>query len=345
MPNSVMPKFVAEASPGVNLPAGRTLGPVTGLAVSPDDGHIWVLHFASILEWGPSGGSDAADGRLPPVVEFDANGNFLEAWGGPDHLPRIEGKQQWPKQEETISIDADGTLWIFGADKEYDHCVQRFTRSGELLLRIGEFGIPGNDESRDLLGCPTDAYHDVLRREVYITDGYVNHRVVVFNSDTGKFLRAWGAYGTRTPFTGSGRQTFNNPVHSISLGPEGHLYVCDRKNDRVQVFDALGRTEPHFVREVEVKADSPFGAAFNVTFTLGGDYMLVCDGSNNRIWVVDCKAWEIVGSFLGASSEHVGISGTIHKIVTDKSGNLLLGYPSRGLGGVRKMRCKDAHSI
>ena len=254
-----LPRFVAEPSSIVKLPLGRTLGAVTGLAVAPDDGHIWIMHIASILEWGPPGQSKDPAARLPPVVEFDAEGNFLQAWGGTEHLSRLAGRAQWPKQEETISIDAEGMLWIFGANKGYDHAVQRFTRDGKLLLRIGEFGVAGNDESRDHLGCPTDAYHDVSRREVYISDGYVNHRVAVFNSDTGEFLRAWGAYGKRAPFPESGRETFNNPVHAISLGPEGHLYVCDRKNDRIQVFDAIGSSEPRFVRELDVKAESPFG--------------------------------------------------------------------------------------
>lgn len=205
----MLPRFVGEAGSILKLPPGRTLGSITGLAVAPDDGHLWVLHIASILEWGPPGQSKDPAARLPPVIEFDADGHYLRAWGGVDHLPRIDGKQQWPRQEETISFDADGTLWIFGANKDYDHAVQRFTRNGRLLLRIGEFDVAGDDGSRDHLGCPTDAYHDVVRREVYITDGYVNHRVVVFNSDTGEFLRSWGAHGARP---------FNNPVHAVSLG-------------------------------------------------------------------------------------------------------------------------------
>jgi DNA-binding beta-propeller fold protein YncE len=278
---------------------------------------------------------------LPPVVEFDADGKFIQAWGGPDHLPQVDGRAQWPKQEETISIDAEGTLWIFGASRDYDHAVQRFTRDGKLLLRIGQFGVVGNDESRDLMGCPTDAYHDVARREVYITDGYVNHRVAVFNADTGAFLRAWGAYGKALPSPPSGQQSFNNPVHAVSLGPEGHLYICDRKNDRIQVFDAIGRTEPRFIREIEIKADSPFGTAFNVAFTPGGDFMFISDGNNNRIWTVDVKAWEIVNSFLAPGAEAAGMAGTIHKIVADKAGNLLLGRTNLG---VERLRFQGVHA-
>ena len=334
---SPAPRFAPDPAPAITLPPGRTLGAVVGLAVAPDDGHIWLLHIAGALEWGAEDSRDA-ERRLPPVVEFDADGQFLQAWGGPDHLPRQDGKPQWPRQEETISIDAEGTLWIFGASTEYDHAVQRFTRDGKLLLRIGEFGAVGDDESRDRLGCPTDAYHDVERREVYFSDGYVNHRVVAFDSESGEFLRAWGAYGKPPPFAESGRETFSNPVHAIARGPEGHLYVCDRKGDRIQVFDALGRDEPRFVREIEIENASPFGTTFNLVFSPGGDFMVVSDGSNSRLWVVDVKAWEVVDSFLGPDTpqtDEPDLTATIHKIATDAEGNLLLGRCVRGVERLR----------
>jgi hypothetical protein len=333
-PRRALPRFTPEASPAVKLPPGRTIGVVTGLAVSPD-GHIWVLHIAGALGWGSPESREDAAARLPPVVEFDAEGGFLQAWGGPEHLPRADGQAQWPRQEETIAIDGEDTLWIFGADKSYDHAVQRFSRSGELLLRIGEFGVVGDDASPDRLGCPTDAYHDVERREVFITDGYVNHRVAVFDSDTGAFLRSFGAYGRTPPAGGGGRDSFANPVHAISLGPEGFLYVSDRLNNRVQVFDAIGRDEARFIREIEIDAPSPFGTAFNVAFSPDGAFMFISDGSNSRLWTVDRQAWEVVGSFPGPNSEGADLTATIHKITTDAQGNLLLGRCSRG---VEKMR-------
>lgn len=321
-----LPTFEPDPRPAIKLPEGRTLGVVTGLAQSKDE-HLWVLHIVGPMDWDTPEGIAS---RLPPVVEFDAEGNFLQAWGGPDHLPAVDGRAQWPRQEETISIDDEDRLWIFGADKEYDHAVQRFSRDGRLLLRIGEFGVAGDDSSRDHLGCPTDAWHDVARREVFITDGYLNHRVAVFNSDTGAFLRAWGAYG-KTPAPGSGLEAFNNPVHAISLGPDGYLYVSDRKNDRVQVFDAVGREEPRYVRELTIPVESPFGSVFNIAFSPTGDFMFISDGSNSRLWVVDRQAWQVVGSVMGPDSEGADLSATIHKIIADKDGNLLLGRCTRGV--------------
>ena len=329
-----LPRFAADDMPPVRLPPGRTLGAVTGVQVGAD-GHIWVLHIASNMEWGPPGSLDDPAARLPAVVEFDADGNFLQAWGGPDHLPRIDGLPQWPKQEETIAIDGEGAIWVFGANVGYDHAVQRFTRDGRLLLRIGRFGETGGDQSPDLLGCPTDAWHDLARREVYITDGYVNHRVAVFNSDTGAFLRAWGAYGQAPPFADGGPRTFANPVHAISLGPDGRLYICDRINCRLQVFDAVGLAEPRFVRELELKVDCPFGSTFNLAFSPDGGFMFINDGSNSRLWTVDLAAWAVVDSFLAPNSEGADMAATVHKITTDLAGNLILGRTGRAVERMR----------
>lgn len=327
-----LPRYVADETPAVKIPRGKTLGPVTGVQVTPD-GHIWVLHIAATAGFGLS--TSRQNPRLPPVIEFDADGNFLQAWGGPDHLPRINGNAQWPQQEEMIYFDDEGTVWVFGANKQYDHAVQRFTRDGKLLLRIGEFGVLGNDESPHLLGSPTDAYHDVERREVYISDGYINHRIAVFNSDTGAFLRSWGAYGEKPPFSPFGPRTFSNPVHAIDLGPEGHLYVCDRKNDRVQVFDAIGRTDAKFVREIGVDVESPFGVIFNIVFTPDEKFMIMSDGSNSRLVTVDREAWRIVDCFPLPGRANVGMRSTVHKITSDLEGNLLFACGPRGIHRLR----------
>lgn len=326
---AALPRYAAEDAPPVRIPEGRTVGPFTGVQVSPD-GHIWLLHIANHPEYSPIGPGEKPGDRMPAVCEFDAEGNFLQGWGGPDFLPRENGLQQWPKQEETIAFDDDGTIWVFGADVSYDHAVQRFSRDGKLLLRIGRFGESGGDDSRELLGCPTDCWHDVKRREVYVTDGYVNHRVAVFNSDTGEFLRSFGAYGRKPAVSSDARENFNNPVHAISLGPDGNLYVCDRKNDRVQVFDAVGREEARFLREISVDRPSPFGTCFNLVFTPDGKFMIICDGNNSHFWTVELAKWEIVDDFRPPDSEGAGMEATVHKIATDRDGNMLLARTSWG---------------
>ncbi|MCB2061555.1 MAG: hypothetical protein R3E09_05250 [Novosphingobium sp.] len=330
-----LPRYSADPVPPVKLPAGRTIGPVTGMQVSPD-GHIWVLHIANHPEYAPLGPDEPPSARMPSVMEFDADGNFLQGWGGPDWLPREAGHQQWPKQEETISFDDAGTIWVFGADVSYDHAVQRFTRDGKLLLRIGRFGETGGDESPDLLGCPTDCWHDVKRSEVYITDGYVNHRIAKFDSDNGRFLRSWGAYGRPLPSASADyADSFSNPVHAITLGPDGYLYVCDRKYDRVQVFDAVGHASPRFIREIGLDVESPFGSTFNLVFTPDGKFMILNDGNNSRLWIVDMVAWKVVDHFMAPNSEGADLTATVHKITADHEGNLLLGRTARGIERMR----------
>ncbi len=328
------PRFKEDSGPFLKFPKGSTIGVVTGVAIAPNN-HIWVLHLRKMVEPGvPDSPADVA-ARLPPLIEFDEKGNFIQAWGGDDHLPRIDGVPQWPQAEETVSIDAEGTLWIFGASTKHDHAVQRFTPDGKLLLRIGEFGKSGDNNSQDHLGTPTDAYHDVEHHEVFFSDGYANKRVIAFNSKTGKFTRMWGAYGNK-PVPAKDRSSFDSPVHAICRGPDGYLYVCDRLNNRIQVFDAIGRKDVRFVRELDVGTGTQYyGSTFNVTFSPDGDFMYVGDGSNNRIWVVNMKSWKVVYWFAGPPSEGYGNNGErfgmIHKVVADRDGNLILGHCARGV--------------
>jgi DNA-binding beta-propeller fold protein YncE len=280
----------------------------------------------------PDGPEDRAT-RLPRVIELDQHGNFMQAWGGPDHLPQVEGVPQWPMFEETITVDAEGMIWVFGSNRAHDHCAQRFTPEGRLLLRIGKFGVRGNDESIDLLAVPDGVYVDPVSREAFLADGYTNHRVISFNVDTGQYIRMWGAYGNK-PSVSDGRDSFGTPVHQVARGPDGYLYVCDRIRNRIQVFDAVGRKEVKFIREIDV-APKPgpaiqfVGTTFDTGFSPAGNFMYVPDGTNGRIWIVDLSAWQVLGFFGGKETGTGNVPGILsypHRIALDRDGNILVAH-------------------
>lgn len=100
-------------------------------------------------------------------------------------------------------------------------------------------------------------------------------------------------------------------------------------NNRVQVFDALGRQEARFLREIAIPGKSQHGTAFNVAFSPRGDFMFVADGDNNRIWTVDLKAWDVIDTVRVSASD--APDAVLHKIVTDRTGNLLVARTTVGV--------------
>lgn len=318
------PRFVRDLGAEImKLPGGRRIGSCLAAAYGPDR-HLWLLHE-------PHGDGP---GTLPHVIEFDPSGVFVRAWGGPASVPRVDGVSQWPEGVEGIEVDDESNVWIFGY-KTDDHAALKFSRDGRLLLRIGERGVPGGDASRTHLNRATTAYHDVAAREVFFSDGYGNHRVVSFDSDTGEFIRMWGAYG-EDPTTQSAERAFGNPVHKVALGPDGMLYVADRMKNRVQAFERIPGGA-RFLREVLIAPGTTiFGSAFDIAFSPCERFMYVCDGSNNRVWIVAMDSFAVLGwtgSYCDAEGEgnQPAFVQLIHRFALDPEGNIVLVRPQAGL--------------
>lgn len=325
------PRFSAELEdPKFKLPPGKKLGGAIAAAYSPE-GDVFLLH-----QYNPPGVDmdfgDPGD-YLPDVARFKADGTFVDAWGGPDHVPRLNGVQQWPLGREGIECDDEGNVWVFGY-YQGDDAVLKFNQQGDLLLRIGQREMPGSNADTQFLGGPTSCYHDVENREVFISDGYGNNRVIAFNSDTGEFTRMWGAYG-KNPSELSSEEAYGNPVHKVALGPRGRLYVCDRPNSRVQEFERVpGGVK--FLREVVIAPGTEYwGSAFDLAFHPGGKFMYVCDGSNIRVWVVDVDSFEVLG-WTSAIQETEGDGNIprhfslVHRFRLEPTGDLLLACTGRG---------------
>jgi DNA-binding beta-propeller fold protein YncE len=326
--NAARPRFNPVFDvPTLKVPPGKALGSVLAVAPAADRG-LWILNQATVQP------NVRGSSWLPSVVRFDSEGNFATAWGGPEHIPPINGVCQWPDGLEGLEVDGDGNLWVFGY-KPGDDAVLKFSPAGELLLQLGQRGMPGNDDSRTHLGRPTSAYHNTATREVFISDGYANHRVIAFNSDSGEFTRMWGAYGKR-PSALDAAEGFGNPVHKVAAGPDGRIYVADRIKNRVQEFELVAGGA-RFLREVIIAPGTMlFGSAFDIAFAPGGGFMYVADGSNRRIWIVGLASFEVLGWVAGLEDVEGDINlpthyGLIHRFSVDSEGNLLLACVARGV--------------
>ena len=148
-------------------------------------------------------------------------------------------------------MDGNDNVWIAGNGD----VVLKFSKTGKFLLQIGEKFRTGGSNDPGLLGNPTDVAVDIAAAEVYVSDGYLNRRVVVFDSGTGRYKRHWGAYGNKPDDGVPANYERGQPppsqffiVHCVRLSNDGLVYVCDRQRNRVQVF----RKDGTFVAEALV---------------------------------------------------------------------------------------------
>ena len=175
---------------------------------------------------------------------------------------------EWPDLEHGIALDGD-SVWL-GGGGEKDAQLLKFTRQGKFLLQVGHKGKgTGSNDTANLGGAATLTI-DRAANEIYVADGYVNHRVIVFDTGTGAYKRHWGAYGKRPddgyftkageklpgPFNGAvqheNRPSQYNPdgppppqfriVHSVRIANDGLVYVCDRTDDRIRCSRKTARS-------------------------------------------------------------------------------------------------------
>jgi DNA-binding beta-propeller fold protein YncE len=269
----------------------------------------------------------------PPVLEFDKEGNLLKSWGGPGN------GYDWPDVEHGIFVDRAGNVWI-GGNGPTSRQVLKFTNDGKFLKQIGHPSLKGPADSADttLLGRPAGLEIDEGAHELYISDGYLNKRVIVFDSDTLAFKRMWGGYGNAPndadpgPYKGRGNapidQQFRSPVHCAHISKDGLVYVCDRSNDRVQVFTKQGK----FLKEFFVRPETlEPGTVCDIAFShdAGQEYLLIADDTNNVIWTLRRSDGTVLG-MMGHDGRNAGQFHAIHQLVSDSAGNLYSGEVETG---------------
>jgi DNA-binding beta-propeller fold protein YncE len=267
----------------------------------------------------------------PPVLEFDRDGNLVGHWGGPG-----DGFE-WPKANHGISIDHKGNVWIAGNDPR-DAQILKFTRDGKFLLQVGRAGRNAGSHDTQNFWRAAKVVVDPTANEAYVADGYGNRRVAVLDADTGQFRRYWGAYGNKPDDTplgpydpdGPPAQQFRSPVHCADVSRDGLVYVCDRANDRIQVF----RRDGTFVKEAFLaKRTLGDGSVWDIAFSRDPEqrFMYVADGRNEKIYILLRDTLQLLTSF-GDGGRQPGQFFGVHSIATDSRGNL---YTSETYEGKR----------
>ena len=318
------PRFEVDPFWPKPLPNDWTFGEFAGVAVDARD-HIWIVQRPQTLAddevyllANPPVGDCCRPG--PPIMEFDQEGNILQAWGGPG-----DG-YQWPENEHGIYVDADDNVWIGGNGAD-DHHLLKFTRTGQFLLQIGRSGASLGSNDPANVNRPSKMQVVPDTNELFVSDGYANRRIVVFDADTGEYKRHWGAYGNRPDDTaprtliaeGPGPRQFNL-VHGLRLSRDGVVYVADRLNNRIQAFGPDGT----FLREGFVaRSTRGNGAAYDVALSADAQqrFLYVADGTNNHVWILDRATLDVVGR-IGRQGRYAGQFHHAHSIAVDSMGNL-----------------------
>jgi hypothetical protein len=320
-----IPRFEVDASWPKPLPNNWILGQVGGITVD-SEGHIWMIHRPRSLTDDEKGASltpprSKCCVSAPPVLEFDADGNLLRAWGGPG-----EG-YEWVGREHGIEVDDRGFVWI-GGNAENDNVILKFTLDGKYVSQIGKIAPTKGSNDTTVLGKPAETFVDKAFDEIYVADGYGNHRVIVFDATSGAYKRHWGAYGKppnddkQPPYDpkATASQQFGNPVHCVKLSNDGLLYVCDRINDRIQVF----RKDGSFVKEwFYDKNTLGNGAVWDIAIWPDPKqtWLLCADGENNEVRIINRDDGTVVGSF-GRNGRNAGQFHWVHAIAVDQKGNV-----------------------
>ena len=336
---TMAPRFEVDPMWPKPLPNHWILGMTIGVGVDAQD-HVYIIHRGAATlgakEMYAMANPPASECCVaaPPILEFDAAGNLVKGWGGPGQ------GFEWPESNHGITPDSKGNLWIGGNGANDGH-ILKFTREGKFVKQFG-FAY-ANAGSNDMW-----AFNKVAKisldegaNEAYVADGYGNHRVAVIDMDTGKIKRYWGAYANKPDDTNLGNynpdapvaKQFRNPVHCAVPSKDGFVYVCDRPNDRIQVFTKDGK----FQKEVFVaKRTLGDGAVWDIAFSKDPQqkYLYLADGANEKIYVFDRASMEMLTSF-GDGGRQPGQFYAVHSIETDSKGNL---YTTETYEGKRVQR-------
>jgi DNA-binding beta-propeller fold protein YncE len=319
------------------LPNHWVLGSTIGLSVDSQD-HVWIVHRPGTVE----DNFKAADFTpaigvcckvAPEVLQFDANGTLVSNWGG-----KGTG-YEWPESNHGITVDSKGGVWI-GGNGNTDTQILKFDKTGKFLFQLGKQGVHKGSNDLDNFWRPAKIVEDPDANEVYIADGYGNRRIIVLDRETGKYKRHWGAYGKKPddaavpPYSPTAEPSQNfNTVHCAQVSKDGFVYVCDRVNDRIQVF----RKDGTFVKEAFFDKNTlRSGAVWDMTLSRDPQqsFLYYANGVDEKICIVKRDTLETLTCF-GDGGRQPGQFFGVHNLDTDSKGNL---YATETYTGARVQR-------
>jgi hypothetical protein len=333
-----------------NNEKGPTLDPPGGSCCFPAP---QILEFdaagALVSHWGGKG-----DGyewpNAPYGITVDAKGNVWIA-GGLIVPPVAAGRgRASTNPDDATNAGSGSTAARGGAGRgaaapsgPIDAQVLKFSRDGKFLLQIGHAGKVEGSNSTTGLNKPAGVASDTAANEVYVADGNGNHRVVVFDATTGAYKRHWGAYGDKPDDANPGAYDPNaapskqfRSVSCVKLSKDGMVYVCDRQNDRIQVFQKDGK----FVKEgIVAKTTLGEGSVWDLAFSSDPQqrFVYVADGQNKKVWVLERNTLATVSSF-GQGGRWPGTFYGLGSVAVDSKGNV---YTGENFEGKRVQKFND----
>jgi DNA-binding beta-propeller fold protein YncE len=330
-PIAGVPTFEVDRS-WPKVPAKWKLGDASSVAVDRRD-HVWLLHRPRTLP------ANQAALAAPPVLEFDAAGNFVQAWGGPGT------GFEWPEREHGLFVDHSDNVWIGGNNcpannlpglkPVADDQLLKFTTGGKFVMQIGRSNASGGNSDTRNFHQPADVVVHPKTNELFVADGYGNHRMIVLDASSGAFKRMWGAFGNKPaddakcprppapppiPEGQTGPPQFAI-VHAARVSNDGFVYVADREYRRVQVFTRDGK----YIDQVFVGRKPGTGGAGAVALSADPQQELLYVGGGPIITMLDRKTLALRGTFGGK-----GILEGIHHMAVDSKGNVYIAALAQG---------------
>jgi len=341
------------------LPNKWSMQQIVDIYVDKDD-HIWIINRQTDAR--PDEIGAATNHHIeccvpgPQIIQFDQQGNVLKAWDG-------KGTPGWPGRLQTLGIDRNLNVYVSGTTP--GDTIGKYDSNGKFLSDFGHRGpkvpanqVKQNNQQTDTFPPGIGAFEfDEDAHEIYIADGFLNKRILVYDMDTGAFKRGWGGHGTAlseidndptpdydiTAPTPPDQKQFAPALHCAHPSNDGFVYVCERGSDSIQVFTKQGKfvsrywihpatqsRGPH-CGTIWSMTDPPCGTIYNLALSTDKEqrYIFVADGTNNTVWILNRKTGALVGSF-GGNGRYAGQLHWIDAIAVDSRGNIYTGEVEDG---------------